>query len=122
MGGTSCGHRPGRERQPAILDRVPASTSASRSPSPASRCSTIGAGGGSIAWIDKGGLLQVGPQSAGAEPGPVCYGRGGTEATVTDANLVLGRLDPDYFLGGAMPLDAEAARAALAPARRGARA
>jgi N-methylhydantoinase A len=75
---------------------------------------TIGAGGGSIAWIDKGGLLHVGPQSAGAEPGPVAYGRGGKDPTVTDANLVLGRLDPDYFLGGAMALDLEAARAALA--------
>jgi len=74
---------------------------------------TIGAGGGSIAWIDKGGLLHVGPQSAGAEPGPVAYGRGGTEPTVTDANLVLGRLDPDFFLGGAMALDLEAARRAL---------
>ena len=75
---------------------------------------TIGAGGGSIAWIDKGGLLHVGPQSAGAEPGPVAYGRGGEAPTVTDANLVLGRLDPGYFLGGAMPLDLAAARAALA--------
>ncbi len=75
---------------------------------------TIGAGGGSIAWIDKGGLLRVGPQSAGAAPGPACYGRGGTQATVTDANVVLGRIDPDYFLGGAMRLDAEAARAAVA--------
>ncbi|HEX4571802.1 MAG TPA: hydantoinase/oxoprolinase family protein, partial [Dongiaceae bacterium] len=74
---------------------------------------TIGAGGGSIAWIDKGGLLHVGPQSAGAEPGPVAYGRGGIEPTVTDANLVLGRLDPDFFLGGAMSLDLEAARRAL---------
>jgi len=70
---------------------------------------TIGAGGGSIAWIDKGGFLKVGPQSAGADPGPVCYGRGGTNPTVTDANLILGRLNPNYFLGGAMPLDAEAA-------------
>src|SRR4029077_18118604 len=75
---------------------------------------TIGAGGGSIAWIDKGGLLHVGPQSAGAEPGPVAYGRGGEAPTVTDANLVLGRLDPAFFLGGAMPLDLGAARAALA--------
>ena len=61
---------------------------------------TIGAGGGSIAWIDKGGMLRVGPQSAGADPGPACYGAGGTEATVTDANLVLGRIDPGNFLGG----------------------
>ena len=75
---------------------------------------TIGAGGGSIAWVDKGGLLHVGPQSAGAEPGPVAYGRGGSEPTVTDANLVLGRLNPDFFLGGAMALDLAAARAAMA--------
>ena len=61
----------------------------------------IGAGGGSIAWVDPGGLLRVGPQSAGADPGPACYGRGGTEPTVTDAALVLGYLDPDDFLGGA---------------------
>jgi N-methylhydantoinase A len=74
---------------------------------------TIGAGGGSIAWIDKGGMLQVGPQSAGAEPGPACYGRGGTEATVTDANLVLGRINPDNFLGGRMRLEVEAARRAV---------
>jgi N-methylhydantoinase A len=74
---------------------------------------TIGAGGGSIAWIDKGGFLRVGPQSAGADPGPVCYGAGGTEPTVTDANLVLGRLDPGYFLGGQIALDAEKARGAL---------
>ena len=65
---------------------------------------TIGAGGGSIAWIDKGGLLRVGPQSAGADPGPVCYDTGGEEVTVTDANLVLGRLNPEYFLGGTIQL------------------
>ncbi|MFN8188656.1 MAG: hydantoinase/oxoprolinase family protein [Gaiellales bacterium] len=74
---------------------------------------TIGAGGGSIGWVDPGGFLQVGPQSAGASPGPVCYGRGGTEATITDANVVLGRLDPNFFLGGQMPLDASLATAAL---------
>ena len=67
----------------------------------------IGAGGGSIAWIDSGGILRVGPHSAGADPGPVCYGQGGTEPTITDANLVLGRLSPDYFLGGDMDLDDE---------------
>ena len=66
---------------------------------------TIGAGGGSIAWIDKGGMLRVGPQSAGADPGPACYRTGGTEPTVTDANLVLGRINPDNFLGGTMALD-----------------
>ena len=75
---------------------------------------TIGAGGGSIARLDAGGALQVGPESAGAEPGPVCYGRGGREPTVTDANLVLGRLRADAFLGGRMPLDLDAARQALA--------
>ena len=65
----------------------------------------IGAGGGSIAWIDLGGALNVGPQSAGADPGPASYGLGGTEPTVTDANLILGRLNPDYFLGGEMKLN-----------------
>ena len=70
---------------------------------------TIGAGGGSIARVDEGGLLQVGPESAGAAPGPACYGAGGEEATVTDANLVLGRLRPDAFLGGGMGLDVGAA-------------
>jgi N-methylhydantoinase A len=74
---------------------------------------TIGAGGGSIGWIDPGGFLQVGPQSAGADPGPACYGQGGEAPTITDANVVLGRLNPDYFLGGSLDLDAEASRAAL---------
>src|SRR5260221_530705 len=69
----------------------------------------VGAGGGSIAWIDEIGALKVGPQSAGADPGPLCYGSGGAEPTIPDANLVLGRLDPDDFLGGQMVLDAEAA-------------
>jgi len=74
---------------------------------------TIGAGGGSIAWVDTGGALQVGPRSAGADPGPACYGKGGTDPTVTDANLLLGFLDPDNFLGGEMKLDVEAAKAAV---------
>ena len=74
---------------------------------------TIGAGGGSIAFIDEGGLLQVGPQSAGADPGPACYGQGGLEPTVTDANAVLGRLRAENFLGGALRLDIEAARSAI---------
>ncbi len=73
----------------------------------------IGAGGGSIARISKLGLLQVGPDSAGADPGPVCYGLGGEEPTVTDADLVLGYLDPNYFLGGAMKLDKESAERAI---------
>src|SRR5690348_17344210 len=74
----------------------------------------VGAGGGSEAWIDAGGALRVGPRSAGARPGPACYGRGGTTPTITDANLVLGRLNPAFFLGGEMALDAEAARRAIA--------
>ena len=73
----------------------------------------IGAGGGSVVWSDPAGGLHVGPRSAGAEPGPACYGRGGVEPTLTDANLVAGRLDPGYFLGGAMPLDTAAAGQAL---------
>src|SRR5439155_7395172 len=81
---------------------------------PCAAVSTIGAGGGSIAWIDKGGLLHVGPQSAAAEPGPVAYEQGGVEPTLTDANLTLGRLNPSYFLGGVMPLSEPAAREALA--------
>lgn len=71
---------------------------------------SIGAGGGSIAWIDSGGLLRVGPHSAGADPGPACYGRGGEHATVTDAAVVLGYIDPQYFLGGRMQLDEAAAQ------------
>jgi N-methylhydantoinase A len=74
---------------------------------------SVGAGGGSIAWVDAGGLLHVGPRSAGAVPGPVCYGAGGTEPTVTDACVTLGYLDPDYFLGGSMKLDARAAAQAI---------
>ncbi len=74
---------------------------------------TIGAGGGSIGWIDNGGLLQMGPQSAGAAPGPACYGKGGKKPTTTDANVILGYLDPGYFAGGTMSLDAVAARAAI---------
>ncbi len=74
---------------------------------------SIGAGGGSIIWIDAGGLLNVGPRSAGAEPGPVCYRRGGTEPTVTDAAVSLGYIDPEYFLGGRLELDADAARWAI---------
>jgi N-methylhydantoinase A/oxoprolinase/acetone carboxylase beta subunit len=75
---------------------------------------TIGAGGGSIAWIDAAGGLRVGPRSAGAEPGPACYGRGGDEATVTDASVVLGYLNPDRFAGGSLKLDVGAAERAVA--------
>lgn len=74
---------------------------------------TIGAGGGSIAYVDQGGAFKVGPQSAGADPGPAAYGRGGTKPTVTDANLVLGRLEPGDFLGGEMGLDLDAAQAVI---------
>jgi N-methylhydantoinase A len=74
---------------------------------------SVGAGGGSIAWIDEGGSLRVGPASAGSEPGPACYGRGGTKATITDANLILGRIQPT--LGGKMQLDIEAAKRAVQP-------
>jgi N-methylhydantoinase A len=75
---------------------------------------TVGAGGGSIGWRDAGGALRVGPRSAGADPGPACYGRGGTEATVTDANLLLGYLSPDSDLAGGVALDIEAARRSVA--------
>ncbi len=75
---------------------------------------TVGAGGGSIGWRDAGGALRVGPRSAGADPGPACYGRGGREPTVTDANLLLGRLDPDSRLAGGVALDVGAARTAVA--------
>jgi N-methylhydantoinase A len=86
---------------------------------PAIDIHTLGAGGGSIAYVDAGGILHVGPESAGAVPGPACYGRGGTAATVTDANVVLGFLDPANFLGGRSRLDAQAAdRAVAAVAKR----
>ena len=74
---------------------------------------SVGAGGGSLIWIDDGGMLRVGPHSAGAEPGPACYGRGGTQPTVTDAHLVRGMIRPEAFLGGAMQLDAERSHAAF---------
>ncbi len=75
---------------------------------------TIGAGGGSIGWVDPGGFLQVGPQSAGAVPGPACYGNDGEEVTITDANLTLGRLDPEFFLGGRIALDSDLGAKAMA--------
>jgi N-methylhydantoinase A len=80
---------------------------------PALDLTTISAGGGSIVWIDRAGLLAVGPQSAGADPGPVSYGRGGQDPTGTDADIACGLPNPDYFLGGTQKLDAPAARAAL---------
>jgi N-methylhydantoinase A len=80
---------------------------------PAVGVHTVGAGGGSIAWVDAGGALRIGPHSAGAEPGPACYGRGGTEPTVTDAHCALGHLAPDRELGGGLRLDVDAATRAL---------
>ena len=82
---------------------------------PALDIGTVGAGGGSIIWIDDGGMLRVGPRSAGADPGPACYARGGTEAAITDAHIVRGSIRPEAFLGGAMDIDANAAHAALKP-------
>jgi len=76
---------------------------------------TVGAGGGSIIWIDDGGMLRAGPQSAGADPGPACYGRGGTDPTVTDAHVIRRTLRPDAFLGGRMEIDIEASKAAFQP-------
>ena len=92
-----------RRTQESELERLPVKV-------PMVDIHTLGAGGGSIAWIDPGGALRVGPQSAGADPGPACYGNGGAEATVTDANLVLGRLGATSLLGGTMTLDVELAR------------
>ena len=82
---------------------------------PSARIHTVGAGGGSIAWIDEGGSLRVGPHSAGANPGPACYGKGGTAATVTDANVVLGRIGPEAALGGSLVIDRDKASDAIEP-------
>lgn len=110
MGGTSTDVAlcPGdlQMRQDAQIDGLPLRI-------PMIDIETVGAGGGSIARVDSGGALQVGPHSAGSQPGPACYGRGGTQPTVTDANVVLGRIDPARFLGGRMTIDTAAARAAL---------
>ncbi len=95
-----------RRTQESELERLPVKV-------PMVDIHTLGAGGGSIAWIDPGGALRVGPQSAGADPGPACYGKGGTHATVTDANLVLGRLSATSLLGGTMTLDVDLARRAI---------
>ena len=80
---------------------------------PAIDLAEVGAGGGSIVWIDAGGSLQVGPHSAGAFPGPLCYDLGGTEPTITDANVILGYINPAYLVGGALPLNADKARRRL---------
>jgi N-methylhydantoinase A len=111
MGGTSCdiafieGGAP-LEATESVIARRPLDV-------PALDLTTISAGGGSIAWIDRGGFLCVGPHSAGADPGPACYAKGGADPTVTDADLACGFLNPDHFLGGAQDIDADAALAAL---------
>ncbi|HEX5192959.1 MAG TPA: hydantoinase/oxoprolinase family protein [Solirubrobacteraceae bacterium] len=111
MGGTSCDVCVVDD---GVVQEQSASTIAGRPLAlPTVAVHTVGAGGGSIAWRDAGGALRVGPRSAGADPGPACYGRGGTEPTVTDANLVLGYLAPDAPLAGGVALDLEAARAAV---------
>ena len=112
MGGTSCdvcvvvGGEPLYSSDYEIEYGLPVSV-------PSVSTKTIGAGGGSIGWVDPGGFLQVGPQSTGASPGPACYGQGGGEATLTDANVALGRLNPGFFLGGRLRLDPALSQRAL---------
>ena len=113
MGGTSTDVCLVRNGRPALaseseIDGLPIRT-------PVLDIVSVGAGGGSIAWIDDGGMLRVGPQSAGADPGPACYGRGGTQPTITDAHVVTGTIRPAAFLGGRMRLDGAAARKVFAP-------
>jgi N-methylhydantoinase A len=112
MGGTSFDVSLIRDGQPELRNSTMINTYTVRAPN--IDIISIGAGGGSIAWIDEGGGVRIGPESAGAEPGPVCYGRGGTRPTVTDCNLILGYVDPSSFLGGDFALDVEAARRAIA--------
>lgn len=111
MGGTSFDVSLIRDGQPELRNSMMINTYTVRTPN--IDIISIGAGGGSIAWIDEGGGVRIGPESAAADPGPVCYGRGGTQPTVTDCNLILGYVDPESFLGGKFALDAEAARKAV---------
>ncbi len=111
MGGTSFDAALVRGGQPAVTTSGTVNRYALALPS--MEINTIGAGGGSIAWIDDGGLLRMGPQSAGADPGPACYGHGGAQPTCTDANLVLGYLSAEFFAGGRMKLDLRASKAAI---------
>ena len=115
MGGTTAKANLAREGEPQMSHGYHIGGSASGQPMmlPVVDTVEVGSGGGSIAKVDHAGSLKVGPVSAGADPGPACYGKGGTEPTVTDANLVLGRLDANQFLGGEMPLNVEAAREAI---------
>ncbi|MBW1944977.1 MAG: hydantoinase/oxoprolinase family protein, partial [Deltaproteobacteria bacterium] len=112
MGGTSCDVGVVVDGRAAVLNR--SKLAEYDAALPKLDINTIGAGGGSIAWIDHDILLRVGPQSAGAEPGPACYNRGGTEPTVTDANVVLGYIDPAHFLDGRMPIRSDLAEQAVA--------
>ncbi len=111
MGGTTFDVSLIRDARPELRTEALLHTYAVRSPT--IDIDSIGAGGGSIAWIDSGGGVHIGPQSAGADPGPACYGRGGTRPTVTDCNLVLGYVDPNSFLGGEFRLDPAAAERAI---------
>ncbi|MFZ9507850.1 MAG: hydantoinase/oxoprolinase family protein [Burkholderiaceae bacterium] len=111
MGGTTFDVSLVRDGRPELRTEAMVHTYAVRSPT--IDIDSIGAGGGSIAWIDAGGGVRIGPQSAGADPGPACYGRGGERPTVTDCNLVLGYVDPDSFLGGEFRLDRAAAERAI---------
>lgn len=111
MGGTTFDVSLIRELRPELRTHGLLHTHAVRAPT--IDIDSIGAGGGSIAWIDSGGGVHIGPQSAGADPGPACYGRGGTRPTVTDCNLLLGYVDPDSFLGGEFKLDVKAAERAV---------
>ena len=115
MGGTSTDVCLVEDLEPALTTEQHIAGLPNRTPQ--IEINSIGAGGGSVAWLDAGGALRVGPRSAGAEPGPACYGRGGTEPTITDANVVLGRVATDVPLAGEVPLDAEGARRALATLR-----
>lgn len=112
MGGTSFDVSLIRDGQPELRNSMMINTYTVRTPN--IDIISIGAGGGSIAWIDEGGGVRIGPESASAEPGPACYGRGGTRPTVTDCNLILGYVDPASFLGGDFALDVDAARRAIA--------
>ncbi|GAB2556779.1 hydantoinase/oxoprolinase family protein [Gracilibacillus alcaliphilus] len=112
MGGTSYDVSVIEELQPTITTE--SWISRYRVALPMMDIHTIGSGGGSIAWIDSGGALRVGPKSAGSFPGPACYGRGGTEPTITDVNVLLGYINPDNFLGGEMKLDRDLAERAIA--------
>jgi N-methylhydantoinase A len=111
MGGTTFDVSLVRDARAELRSQVLLHSYAVRAPS--IDIESIGAGGGSIAWVDAGGGVRIGPQSAGADPGPACYGRGGTRPTVTDCNLILGHIDPDTFLGGSFRLDRAAAERAV---------